>query len=139
MKPTKDPTDKELYKLMQESRRKASSGFAEGVMQQLPAAQVALKQKTSQKGLPRYYYKPLLSWRALLTFLGTAGAISWLCSLLMAPATNQSFFSPSWLPAYRLPEFSLHLSATTNWLLLALLVALFLLAGVDRLLKRILN
>lgn len=133
MKPTNDPIDKELYRLMQESRRKASAGFAEGIMQQLSAGPAAAQ------GLPRRIFRPLLSWRALLAFLGTTGAISWLCSLLMAPDTNSSSFFSSWLPAYRLPEPGNYLSPAGSWLLLAVVAALFLLAGLDRLLKRALN
>ncbi len=134
MKPTKNSIDKELAKLMQESRRKATAGFTDKVMLQLET-----KPAMAQNPLPSHIFRPLLSWRAVLSFLGIGGAISWLLSLLMAPSTDSSFdIVSSLLQKYR-PEFSLGFSFPDSWLVLSLILAAFLLAGVDRLLKRVLN
>jgi hypothetical protein len=138
MKPTNNNAiDKELTKLMQESRSKASAGFADNVMQQLATKPVPAELRPS--GLPQHIFRPLLSWRAVLSFLGIGGAISWLFSLLMAPSTNFSYTNVNSLLQKCSPEFSLNLPFPDGWLVVTLVLAAFLLAGVDRFLKRVLS
>lgn len=135
MKHLNDPIDKELFRLMQESRRKASADFADRIMQNLPENQAIRQPVVFGQGLPRYIFKPLLSWGALLGSLATIGAISWLFSQLMAPSTNSSYVN-SLLQQYSLKS-PVDLSFPDSWLVFTLLLAVFLLIGADRILKRL--
>lgn len=137
MKHLNDPIDKELFRLMQESRHKAAADFTDRIMQNLPENQAIRQPVVFGQGLPQYIFKPLLSWRALLGSLAIIGAISWLFSQLMAPSTNSSYVN-SLLQQYS-PIPSVDLSLHSSWLVLTLLLAVFLLVGADRLLKRLFN
>lgn len=123
MKDRDEMIEKRLQLLMQQSRVEAPEDFAGRLMQALPR----------QQPLPQRIFKPLLSIKALVATIIILTGMGWLSTYFLQPSGQEA---PGWLQ-YRLPEFSLPVSADGTFLTLTIvLCAILLLAAFDRFLKR---
>lgn len=126
MKEKRDHIDKQLQALMQHSHEKAPEGFSNKLMQALP----------QQQPLSQRIYQPLLSKKAVAFGIIIFGFLAWVSTYL--GSSSQSQETEPWLQGYRLPELSLP-AAIDGTMLTVITLAVFLLAVLDKFLKRRLN
>lgn len=126
MKEKRDHIDKQLQALMQHSREKAPEGFSHKLMKALP----------QQQPLSQRIYQPLLSKKAVAFVVSIFVVLAWVSNY--HGSSSQSQETATWLQGYRLPEFSLP-AAIDGSMLTVIMLAVFLLAVLDKFLKRRLN